>query len=89
MKIRKLEKLEINPNDEEECVIHMRNLKQTLNHGLVLKKVHRINKFNQKAGLKLYIDISEPKFIKQFFFWKFISNRNEKNLKGTWKDSSI
>ena len=70
MKIRKLEKLEINPHDEEECVIHMRNLKQTLNHGLVLKKVHRINKFNQKAGLKLYIDISEPKFIKQFFFLK-------------------
>ena len=30
-------------------VIHLKNLKQSLKHGLVLKKVHRIIKFNQKA----------------------------------------
>ena len=29
-----------------------------MNHGLVLKKVHRVNKFNQKALLKLYIDMN-------------------------------
>ena len=34
----------------------MRNLKQKLNHGLVLKKVHRVIKFNQNAWLKPYID---------------------------------
>ena len=36
-----------------------RNLKQALNHELVLKKeVHRIIKFNQKAWLKPNIDIN-------------------------------
>ena len=34
----------------------MRALKQTLNNGLVLKKVHRVIQFNQKACLKPYID---------------------------------
>ena len=29
--------------------IHIRNLKQALNHRLVLKKIHRVNKSNQKA----------------------------------------
>ena len=32
----------------------MRNLKQGLIHGLVLKKVHRMTKLNQKALLKPY-----------------------------------
>ena len=34
----------------------MKYLKQTLNHGLVLKKVYRMIKFNQKVWLKSYID---------------------------------
>ena len=33
-------------------------LKQTLNHGLILKKVHRVIKFNQSAWLKKYIDMN-------------------------------
>ena len=37
---------------KKEYVIHIRNLKQALNHGLVLEKVHRVIKFNQKAWLK-------------------------------------
>ena len=32
-------------------------LKQALNHRLVLKKVHRVTKFNQNAWLKPYTDI--------------------------------
>ena len=36
-------------------VIHIRALKQALNHGLKLKKVHRIIQFKQKAWLKIYI----------------------------------
>ena len=38
MKIRKVEKLVANLYDKTEYVIHIRNLKQELNHGLVLKK---------------------------------------------------
>ena len=34
------------------------NLKQALNHGLVLKKVHRVIKFDQNARLKPYIDMN-------------------------------
>ena len=37
-------------------VIHIRALKQALNHGLKLKEVHRVIQFNQKAWLKPYID---------------------------------
>ena len=38
MKIEKAEKLVTNLHDETECVIHIRHLKQTLNHGFILKK---------------------------------------------------
>ena len=36
----------------------MRNLRQALNHGLVLKKVYKVMKFNQNAWLKPYIDMN-------------------------------
>ena len=36
-------------HDKTKYVIHIRNLKQALNHGLLLKKLHRIIKFKQKA----------------------------------------
>ena len=49
MKIEKLEKLLVNLHEKREKVIHIRNLKQPLNHGLVLKKVHRVTKLNQKV----------------------------------------
>ena len=58
MKIEKAEKLVANLRDKIEYVKHIRNLKQALNHGLVLKKVHRVIKFNQKAWLKPYIDMN-------------------------------
>ena len=47
-KLRRIEKLVANLHDKNEYVIHIRNLKQALNHGLVLKKVHGVIKFNQK-----------------------------------------
>ena len=34
-------------HDEKEYVIHIKNLKQASNHGLVFKKVHKVIKFNQ------------------------------------------
>ena len=39
-------------------VVHIRAFKQTLNHGLILKKMHRVIQFNQEAWLKLYINMN-------------------------------
>ena len=58
MKIEKVEKLVANLHDKTEYVIHIRNLKQALNHRLVLKKVHSVSEFNQKAWLKPYIEMN-------------------------------
>ena len=58
MKIEKVEKLVANLHDKTEYVIHIRNLKQALNHGLILKKVHRVIKFNQEGCLKPYIEMN-------------------------------
>ena len=49
MKIEKVDKLATNLHDKTEYVIHIRNLKHPLNHGLVLKNVH--------AWLNSYIDM--------------------------------
>ena len=49
MKIRKVENSATNLNDKTKYVIHVRNLKQALNHGLVLEKLHRVIKFNQNS----------------------------------------
>ena len=38
--------------------MHISILKQALDHGLKLKKVHRVIEFNQEAWLKKYIDIN-------------------------------
>ena len=38
--------------------VHIKSLKQALNHGLKLIKVHRIIEFNQEAWLKPYIDMN-------------------------------
>ena len=38
--------------DKEKYVVHIRALKQALNDGLILRKVHRAIKFNQRAWLK-------------------------------------
>ena len=39
MKIKKVRKLVANLHDKTEYVIHIRNLNQALNHGLILEKV--------------------------------------------------
>ena len=60
-KERKKEKLEnfvANLHGKTEYVMHIRNLKQALKHGSVLKKVHRIMKSNQKVWLNSYIDMN-------------------------------
>ena len=52
MKIEKVEKVVPNLHDKTECVIHMRKIEKALDHGLVLKKVHKVITFNQNARLK-------------------------------------
>ena len=42
----KVEKLICSREDKEKHVVHIRSLKQALNHGLKLKEVHRVIKFN-------------------------------------------
>ena len=50
--IKKLEELVTNLHDKSEYVIHIRNLKQALNHELISKKIHWIIKFKWKGWLK-------------------------------------
>ena len=57
-KIEKVKKLACTIQEKENYFVHIRALKQALNHGLIFKKVHRVIQFNQKAWLKPYIDMN-------------------------------
>ena len=75
-KLKKSEKV-TSLHDQTEYVIHIRNSKQALNHGLVLKKFNF--KFNPKAWLKPYIHINtklREKAKNNFdkFFFKLMNN---------------
>ena len=95
MKLAKVEKLVTNLHDKTKYVIHIRNLKQALNRGLILKKVHSVIKFNQKAWLKPYIDmntklrqIAKNNFEKELF--KLINNAIfEKTLENVRKYRNV
>ena len=58
MKIEKVEELVANLHGKAKYFLYIRNLKQVLNHKLVLKKIHRVVKFRQKAWLKSYTDMN-------------------------------
>ena len=58
IKIHKFQKLIANLHDKKEYVIHIRNLRQALNHALILKKFNAASKFNQQAWLKQYSDMN-------------------------------
>ena len=47
-----------NLHNKKKYVVHIKSLKQALNNGLKLKRVHRIIEFSQKAWLKPYIDMN-------------------------------
>ena len=51
MKIIKCNKLVWNLYDNKNYVVHIRSLKQALNHALILKKVHRASNVIKKHGL--------------------------------------
>ena len=74
MKINKCDKLVCNLYDKKNYVVHIRALKQALDHGVVLKNVNKVTTFNQKAWLKPYIDMNTKSqteanddFEKEFF----------------------
>ena len=79
MKIDKCNKLVCNLHDKNNYVVHLRSLKEALNHGLILKKVHSVIQFNQEAWLKSYIDMNTEsrKIAKNDFekdFYKLMNN---------------
>ena len=56
IKIYKSTKLSCNFNDKNCYPVHICALKQALNHGLRLEKVHSVISFSQSAWLKQYLD---------------------------------
>ena len=58
MVINNTNKLVCNLNDKKNYVVHINVLKQALDHGLKLGKVHRVIEFDQEAWLKEYIDVN-------------------------------
>ena len=78
MKTEKIQKLVANLYDKNKCYSH-KKIKTSTNSCLVLKKVHRVIKFNQKAWLKQYVDMktnlrkkAKNNFDKDFF--KLVNN---------------
>ena len=65
-------------HNKKEYVMHIRNLKQAVKHRLVLKKVHRVIIFNQKAWLNSYIDMKKD-------LRKNTKNDFKKDLEKLWK----
>ena len=79
MVINNTKKLVCNLNDKKNYTVHITVLKQALDHGLKLRKVHRVSEFEQEAWLKEYIDVNTElrkkatnDFEKDFF--KLINN---------------
>ena len=96
MKVGSCIKLFCNLQDKENHPVHVLALKQTLNHGLKLEKVHRVILFRQEYWLKPYIDMNtelrknaKNDFQKDFFklmnnsvFGKTMKNvRNHRDIK--------
>ena len=78
-KINKVLKLVTTLDDKEKYVIQITSLKPALDHGLKLKKVHRVIQFKQEILLKPYIDMNTDlrKEVKNDFekdFFKLMNN---------------
>ena len=58
MEIGKCEKTVCNLYDKKNYIIHIKTLKQSLDHELKLKKARRVTEFNQEVWLKPYMDMN-------------------------------
>ena len=58
MEVNTCKKLVCNLFNKKKYAAHINILNQALNHGLKLKKIHRVIEFNQEAWLKPYIDMN-------------------------------
>ena len=56
--INGVEKLIPNLYDKKKYIIHIRALKQAIDHGLIFEKIHRCIRFRQSAWMKEYIDFN-------------------------------
>ena len=79
MRIDKCNKLACNFYDKKIYVVHIRSLKQALNHGLISKKLHRVIQFNQESWLKPYIGMNtelrkQAKYNFEKDFFKLMNN---------------
>ena len=83
LKINKCNKL-----DKNNYVVHIRSLKQALDYGIILKKMHKLIEFNQEACSKEYIDMNaelkkqtKNHFEKDFFklIWKEVQRYHVSN----------
>ena len=96
IEINGVTKLVPNLNDKKRYMIHIKALAQSLEHGLMLKKIHRVMEFKQSAWMKPYIDFNTKlraqatnDFEKDFFklmnnsvFGKMMENiRKHRNIK--------
>ena len=58
MKINGVEKLVPNLYYKRKYVVHIKALKQAIDHGLVLERIHRAIEFKQSAWMREYIDLN-------------------------------
>ena len=84
-KVVKCNKLVCNVHDKKNYVVHIRALKQALNHELILKKVRRVIQFDQKAWLKLYMNTKLRTQAKNDFEKVFFKLMNKAVSEKQWR----